>query len=133
VDPLPADADDEGVVASALELIEIAEVTALLGAGDAARTGFSEGELSYARARSDPERRLAARLAAKRAAARLLGGGVDVSDVEVVRARGGPPALRFSPRALERLRALGASRALVSLTHADAQAAAAVLLLRDEW
>ena len=35
-----------------------------------------EAERAYARAKSDPERRLAARLAAKRAAVRLLGGGV---------------------------------------------------------
>ena len=101
----------------------------LLAAGG--RGVFNEGELRYARERVDPGRRLAARLAAKRAACRLLGGGASEAEVEVVRAEYGPPALRLSGTARERLRALGASRALVSLTHEREHAAALVLLLRD--
>ena len=50
------------------------------------------------RAGRTPARRLAARLAAKRAACRLLGGGASESEVEVVRAEYGPPALRLSGR-----------------------------------
>jgi len=120
--------EDHGVVGSAFELVEIAEAGALLASGGPA---WSEGELRYARARSDPERRLAARLAAKRAALALLGPGLELADVEVVRGPGGPPSLRFSTRARERLVTLGADRALVSLTHGRLQAAAAVLLLRS--
>lgn len=120
--------DPDGVVASALEVLEVAEVAPLLGGGD---HPFSAEELDYARARSDPERRLAARLAAKRAAARLLGGEVSPSDVEVCRQPGGPPRLRLSSRAEARLRERGADRALVSLTHERSHAAAAVLLLRS--
>jgi phosphopantetheinyl transferase (holo-ACP synthase) len=63
---------------------------------------------------------------------RLLGGGSEPREVEVVRGDYGPPRLRLSGRAGERMRALGASRALVSLTHERRDAAALVLLLRDE-
>jgi phosphopantetheinyl transferase (holo-ACP synthase) len=65
------------------------------------------------------------------AALELLGEGLEPADVEVVRGVGGPPALRLSKRAAERMAALGADRTLVSLTHGRRQAAAAVLLVRD--
>ena len=116
------------MVAEAVEVLPIAEVAALLAGG--ARGPFSDAELAYARDKSDPERRLAARLAAKRAAVRLLGGQVAETDVEVVRAPGRAPRLRLSARAEERLRATGATATLVSLTHGREHAAAAVLLVR---
>ena len=120
---------DDGVLASTVELVEVEEVERLLASG---RTdAFSEGELEFARARSDPARRLAARLAAKRAALRLVGPGLAPGDFEVVRGEQGPPALRPSARARERLGALGVRRLLVSLTHERRHAAALVLLLRD--
>ena len=93
---------------------------------------FSAAELAYARERSDPARRLAARLAAKRAAAAALGPGTEATDIEVRRDRYGPPSLRFSRRAEARLEAMGVRRTLVSLTHERTHAAAAVLLLREE-
>jgi phosphopantetheinyl transferase (holo-ACP synthase) len=116
----------DGVVASALEVLEVAEVAPLLASGV---HPFSAEELSFARAKSDPERRLAARLAAKRAAARLLGKDVTPADVEVWRRPGRPPQLRLSPRAEARLREQGADQILVSLTHERRHAAAAVLLV----
>ena len=119
---------EDGVVASGVEIVEIEEAERLLAAGGGGP--FSEGELLYARERVDPARRLAARLAAKRAAIRLLGGDVGEREVEVVRGEYGPPALRLSGAARERLRALGAARALVSLTHERSHAAALVLLVR---
>ncbi len=125
---LPMAVEDEGVVASAVEVLEIDEVKHRLAQGEDAL--FTEAERAYARSKSDPERRLAARLAAKRAACRLLGGDVTPADVEVVRDRAGPPGLRLSARARRRLLALGAARALVSLTHERRHAAAAVVLLR---
>jgi phosphopantetheinyl transferase (holo-ACP synthase) len=120
---------DDGVVASALEVVEIGEAERLLAEGEAGP--FSAAERAYALAKRDPVRRLAARLAAKRAAARLLGAGVTAADVEVLRGRFGPPRLDFSEAGRRRLVELGASRALVSLTHGIAHAAASVLLLRD--
>ena len=119
---------DDDVVAEAVEVLPIAEVVPLLAEGG--RGPFSEAELAYARDKSDPERRLAARLAAKRAAVRLLGGGVAEADVEVVRVPGGAPQLRLSARAQGALHRAGARAALVSLTHGREHAAAAVLLVR---
>jgi holo-[acyl-carrier protein] synthase len=120
---------DQDVVASAIEVLEIDDALPLTrDAGP--ESVFTDAERAYAYARSDPDRRLAARLAAKRAALRLLGEGLTLRDVEVVRGRGGPPRLRLSARAQERLRALGAAEALVSLTHERRHAAASVLFVR---
>jgi holo-[acyl-carrier protein] synthase len=123
-----SDAED-GVVASAVCIVALEEAEALLARGGG--SVFSEGELAFARARVDPARRLAARLAAKRAAARLLGRGALEREIEVVRGDYGPPRLQLSGRARERLTALGASGALVSLTHERRHAAALVLLVRE--
>ena len=121
---------DDGVVASGVEVVEIAEAERLLAAGD--EGVFTEGELRYARERVDPGRRLAARLAAKRAALPAPRRRTSSErEVEVSRGAYGPPSLRLSGAARERLRALGASRALVSLTHERAHAAALVVLVRD--
>jgi holo-[acyl-carrier protein] synthase len=120
---------DEGVVASGVELVDVAEAERLLAAGGGGV--FTEAELRYARDRVDPGRRLAARLAAKRAACRLLGGGARESEIEVARGVYGPPSLHVSGAAGERMRALGAARALVSLTHERAHAAALVVLVRN--
>lgn len=119
---------DDGVVASGVEVVDVEEAERLLAAGGGGV--FTDEELRYARDRVDPGRRLAARLAAKRAARRLLGGDAVERDVEVRRGAYGPPSLRLSGAAEERLRALGASRALVSLTHERRHAAALVVLLR---
>jgi holo-[acyl-carrier protein] synthase len=118
---------EHGVVAAAVEVLALGDLG--LAQADGARP-FTDAEEDYARSKRDPERRLLARLAAKRAACRVLGGDVRPEDVEVVRARYGAPSLRLSPRATARLQALGAERVLVSLTHERAHAAAAVLLLR---
>ena len=121
----------DGVVAAALEVVLIADVKPLLDGVelDAPESPFSPGELAYARAKRDPLRRLAARLAAKRAMARLLGAGFDVKDAEVQRDSVGPPRLVLSERARRRVAELGAEGVLVSLTHGREHAAAAVLLL----
>jgi phosphopantetheinyl transferase (holo-ACP synthase) len=116
----------DGIVAEAFALVEVAEVLPLLGAQ--ALLTFTEGELSFANATVDPERRLAARLAAKRAACRLLGPGASLRDVEVVRGRGAPQ-LRFSAQGQALLADRGADRVLVSLTHERRHAAASVLFL----
>jgi holo-[acyl-carrier-protein] synthase len=120
--------EDEGVVASTVEVLEIDEVKRRLAQGE--DSVFTKAERAYARSKSDPERRLAARLAAKRASCRLLGGDVTLADIEVVRDCAGPPGLRFSARARRRMESLGAARALVSLSHERRHAAAAVVLLR---
>jgi phosphopantetheinyl transferase (holo-ACP synthase) len=115
---------DHGVVAEATAVVAIAEVGALLPGGP-----FTEGERAYAASKSDPERRLAARLAAKRAAADALGTGA-LDEIEVERRAGSAPRLRLRGSAAAALRAKGAKRTLVSLTHGHEHAAALVLLLR---
>lgn len=115
-------------MASAFALVEIDAVKQVRGE----ETVFTAGEEAYARAKRDPERRLAARLAAKQAAQRLLGGGAGLGEIEVIRGHDGPPVLRLSGVAKERMADLGASGALVSLTHERLHAAAVVVLLRGE-
>jgi holo-[acyl-carrier-protein] synthase len=119
------------VVAHALEVVAIDETRAVATGRDAGST-FSQAEMDYAHSRSDPERRLAARLAAKRAACAALGGDLAPADFEIVPARGGPPRLALSPRAVAQCSRLGGSRVLVSLTHGLTHAAAAVLVVADE-
>jgi holo-[acyl-carrier-protein] synthase len=119
---------DDDVISETVEVLPIADVRPLLDGGG--QGPFSEAEMAYARDKSDPERRLAARLAAKRAAVRLLGPGVSEADVEVFRVPGGAPRLRLSSRAQAALAQTGAGEALVSLTHGREHAAAAVLLVR---
>jgi len=126
-----AHVEDSGVVGHALEVVAIDETRASVHGGGPAAT-FSQAEIDYARSKPDPERRLAARLAAKRAACAALGGDLAPTDFEVVPARGGPPRLALSPRALAHCRRLGGSRVLVSLTHGLTHAAAAVLVVADE-
>ncbi len=109
------------MIASAFHVLAIAEV------GRAPASTFTAAERAYARTKSDPERRLAARLAAKRAASELL--GVALDEIEIVPERGGPPRLSLSPAAQARLHTLGGARTLVSLTHGREHAAAAVVLL----
>ena len=118
------------VLAHGREITAIAEVPPIETL-DARAAGavFTLEELAYARSKSDPRRRLAARLAAKRAASRLLGGVVPPEAFEVAPARGGPPRLVLSPSAETRLRAMGGSQMLLSLTHGRTHAAAAVVVL----
>src|SRR5262249_42625584 len=127
--PTSGTAPEDGVVASGVAIVALEEAEALLARGG--EDLFSPAELAFARARVDPARRLGARLAAQRAAVELLGGGAAEREVEVLRADYGPPRLVLRGRARERLLALGARRALVSLTHERRHAAALVLLLRD--
>ena len=116
-------------MAEAIEVLEISEVARLAAQ---ASSIFTEAELAYAHSKSDPERRLAARLAAKRAALRLLGDDLPLDGIEVLKGRGGPPQLRLSRQAAQRLAERGARRVLVSLTHSRHHAAAAVVLLRQQ-
>lgn len=114
---------DDGVVAEAMAVVEIAEA-------DAPGAAFTAAERAYAASKSDPLRRLAARLAARRALSTLLGADLAPEDAEVRPARGGPPRFGLGPRAEALLGERGATGVLVSLTHGRTHAAAAVVLLR---
>jgi holo-[acyl-carrier protein] synthase len=90
---------------------------------------FSDSERSYAHSRRDPVPSLAARFAVKEAVMKALGVGIgafDWVDVETVRASGGAPGLRVRGRAAELAAERGISSWLVSITHTDTTASAAV-------
>jgi holo-[acyl-carrier-protein] synthase len=110
-----------------------AESTAVVAIADVSEPGFEDAfsprERAYAASKSDPERRLAARLAAKQAAIAALGGGLGLRDVEIVRGRGGPPWVELSDRGRARLAEIGGGRVLVSLTHGRRHAAAVVVVV----
>ena len=94
---------------------------------------FTDHEVAYCRAKRDFASSFAARFAAKEAAMKALGTGhshgVFWTGIEVFR-RTGPPQLRFYGGAAERLAALGADSALLTLTHSKELAIAHVMLLR---
>lgn len=93
---------------------------------------LTEGELAYCLARRNPAPHVAGRFAAKEAGMKAIGtghsAGVLWRDVEVVR-RGGPPQLRFHNAAARHFAALGADRALLTITHATDLAIAHVILV----
>lgn len=93
---------------------------------------FDPREAAHIAAQGDGSERAAARWAAKEAAAKALGtgfaGGVVPSQIAVLPGPGGAPRLALAGPALERARALGATRWHVSLSHADGVAVAVVIL-----
>lgn len=75
---------------------------------------------------------LAARFAAKEAASKALGTGIAMGvgfhDLEVRRLTSGQPVLHLHGEAANRMQALGATRAHISLTHGRDTAVAVVVL-----
>jgi len=110
------------IVGIGVELVDVARFGRLLerhGERIACRV-FTSGEQAYAarRAPRSAVQSLAVRFAAKIAARRALGSlGVALRDVEVVRARGEPPGLRFHGGAAVQAEARGVKRTALTLTH----------------
>ena len=123
------------IIGTGLDATEIARIAAAIERyGDRfVHRIFTEGEIAYCRGRRDAASSFAARFAAKEAAMKALGTGhsrgVFWQGIEVVR-HGGPPQLRFHAGAAARFKAMGATEALVTLTHSRELAMAHVLLLR---
>jgi holo-[acyl-carrier protein] synthase len=96
---------------------------------------FTAGEQAYCAGKRHPEESLAARFAAKEAAAKALGTGISRGvgwqNFEVSREHGRAPRLQLNGRALEIADALGVRRISLSLTHTDSVAAATVILESD--
>lgn len=122
-----------GLGIDATDLPRIREVFARYGERFLRRV-FTDGEIAYCTRQRDPVPSLAGRFAAKEAAMKALGTGhsrgVLWKDIEVFR-QGGPPQLRLSGGAARRFEALGATRSLLTITHAETLALAQVLLLDD--
>jgi holo-[acyl-carrier protein] synthase len=95
---------------------------------------FTAGELAYCRTHKDPMPHLAARFAAKEAASKALGTGmsqgVGWTQIEVLQPGGRVPELVFTGAALERFRAVGATRSHLTLTH-DGGIAIACVVIED--
>jgi holo-[acyl-carrier protein] synthase len=126
------------IVGLGLDATEVPRVAALLRQyGDRFRHRvYTAGEIAYCerKARHGAAASYAARFAAKEAGMKAIGTGlargVTWRDVEVVR-RYGPPQLEFHREAARHLEALGATRALLTLTHTADLAIAHVILIAD--
>jgi holo-[acyl-carrier protein] synthase len=93
---------------------------------------YTQAEQAYCLRKRNSAESLAARFAAKEAAAKALGTGISHGinwlEIEVVREPSGRPTLAFHGRAAEFARRLGVVRASLSLTHTDELAMASVIL-----
>lgn len=122
------------IVAIGIDLVEITRIEEVFARrGERFRDRvFTQGEIDYCERRAGKFASYAARFAAKEAAMKALGTGwgegVGWTDIEVVSAPNGAPALHLHRRALERLREIGAAKAHISLTHTGNLAMAEVLL-----
>lgn len=126
------------IVGVGFDLVEIARVERLLdGKGDRALARlFTEGEVTYARARARPAMHLAARLAAKEAAFKALAGSesarlIGWKDIEVLSRPGHAPELLLHGHALQRAEVLGVRRHWLTLSHTDSTAGAVAVLEAD--
>ncbi len=97
------------------------------------RRVFTDGEIAYATRRRNPAPHFAGRFAAKEAAMKALGTGhaqgVHWRDIEVVRAPGAAPQLKFHGGAARRFAGLKANSSLLTITHSETLALAQVMLL----
>jgi holo-[acyl-carrier protein] synthase len=95
---------------------------------------LTDEERAYCLRRKYPAPHVAGRFAAKEAGMKAIGTGhsrgVLWRDIEVYR-RSGPPQLRFHGAAARHFAALGATRALLTITHAETIALAQVILVGE--
>ena len=130
----PPQRDGDNVIAIGVDIESISRVDRLLARyGDRfVERVFTAGEAAYSLRRKYPAQHLAGRFAAKEAAMKALGTGRALGvlwrNVEVVRVTG-PPQLRLHGAAAQRFDAMGAHKALVTITHSSDLALAQVLLL----
>ena len=126
------------VVATGADIAEIERVERALGAGHGDRFRdrvYTPGEQRYCEGRRRGRAQsYAARFAAKEAVMKALGVGwgrrAGWTDIEVVRAPGGPPRIELHGAARETAASLGITRWSLSLTHAAGLALAFVVAER---
>jgi len=122
------------IIAIGVDLVEISRIEEVFTRrGDRFRKRvFTEGEISYCERRASKLASYAARFAAKEAVMKALGTGwsegVGWKDIEVVSSQTGAPTIQLHRNALERMREIGATRVLVSLTHSGELAIAQIVL-----
>jgi len=118
-----------------IDLVAVARVQRMLDrTGDRALARLlTDQERAYCVTMAVPARHVAARVAAKEAVYKALQGtedarGIGWREIEVVRDTFGRPSVQVHGRAAERLRELGGTAVLVSLTHTDDLAAAMAVI-----
>lgn len=93
---------------------------------------FTSGEQAYCMRKRNAAESLAARFAAKEAAAKALGTGISRGvhwlEIEVIREPGGRPGIRFHGRAAEVASRLGVAHTALSLTHTATLSMASVVV-----
>jgi holo-[acyl-carrier protein] synthase len=93
---------------------------------------YTAAEQAYCLRKRNAAESFAARFAAKEAGAKALGTGISFGvnwlEIEVVRAPGGRPTLRFHGRAAQIAASMGVSSSALSITHTAALAMASVVL-----
>ena len=120
------------ILGHGIDLVEVARLTVLLEKHGARflRRVFTEGEIAACAGRAE---KLAARFAAKEAAAKAFGTGIGEAmafvDLEVTNTPSGQPQLRWHGAAARTAAAQGVAEARVSLTHTRGHAVASVILL----
>ena len=125
------------IVGTGIDIAEVARIAASIN-----RFGrrflqrvFTPEVIRYCEAKANKVERYAARFAAKEAAMKAIGTGwnrgVTWQDVEVRRAPGSRPTIVFHNKAGEFFKALGATRAHLSITHTADSAMAQVILESD--
>lgn len=122
------------IIGSGIDLVEIARIHQSLeryGPRFLNRV-FTASEQAYCMRKRNAAESLAARFAAKEAAAKALGTGISRGvnwlEIEVVREPGGRPSIRFHGRAAEFATRLGVVHAALSLTHTSSLSMASVVL-----
>ncbi|MDQ2666412.1 MAG: holo-ACP synthase [Gemmatimonadota bacterium] len=122
------------IVGVGIDMVEVERMRRLLerkGERALARM-FTPTEIAYAHSHPEPERQLAARVAAKEAAYKALSGNdlaraIGWRELEVTSTRGHAPSLLLHGRAGIRAAELAVSRIHLSITHTEHMAAAYVV------
>ncbi len=95
---------------------------------------FTEEEREYCLGMSDPDPHLAARFAAKEAVSKAFGTGIGKEvgwlSVSVSREASGAPVVKLDDRAAAKMKAMGGSHVLLSLSHLTNVAAAFAVITR---
>ena len=122
------------IVGSGIDLVEIGRIQHSMdryGSRFLNRVYTAE-EQAYCLRKRNAAESFAARFAAKEAGAKALGTGISFGvnwlEIEVVRAPGGRPTLRFHGRAAQIAAAMGVVRSALSITHTANLAMASVVL-----
>src|SRR6201993_1496577 len=93
---------------------------------------FTDGEIQYSMSMKFPERHLAARFAGKEAVAKAFGTGIGKAmgwrNIDIRKKESGEPFLVFSGPAQELATKRGVISALITLSHTEQHAMAAVVL-----